>query len=126
MKKIVVCGGRYYRNRSQVWRFLDFFYIHNGKFMLIEGGATGADEFARTWGRSRGLCVCTVAANWNYYDKAAGGIRNRWMLQLAPHAVVAFPGNTGTNDMIDAARDVSIPVFKIDDLWSPGSWIPKI
>lgn len=117
MKKILVCGGREYSNRRTIWNCLDKAYRDYGMFFLIEGGATGADTIARNWAKSRAIPHCIVPANWNAYDKAAGTIRNRWMLLLEPDLIIAFPGGSGTNDMIMAAWEKGIEVISIPDNW---------
>jgi hypothetical protein len=49
------------------------------------------------------------SANWDKYGKAAGGIRNQQMLdENEIDTAVAFPGGTGTKDMIKKARKAGI------------------
>ena len=81
--------------------------------MVIEGGARGADRLARLWARARGIHVATVDALWDYYDNGAGPIRNQAMLQLRPDVVVAFPGGTGTADMVKRAKAAGIQVIEV-------------
>lgn len=53
-------------------------------------------------------------AEWNKYGKQAGILRNQAMIDLhSPTLIVAFPGGTGTADMIARARKAGIPVLEI-------------
>lgn len=111
--KVLICGGRDF---DEVDRFvqgmLDFQKLHGPVTCVIEGGARGADRLARRWARSRGLPVLTVEADWDYYAKGAGPIRNGWMLKFGqPDMVVAFPGGPGTANMIKQAEMAGVDVF---------------
>lgn len=71
---------------------------------MIEGGANGADHFAKAWAEERGIPFRTFHANWRMYGRAAGAIRNAQMLaEGKPDLVVAFPGGPGTADMVRRA-----------------------
>lgn len=108
--KILVCGGRGYINTSQVKLTLDELKPN----AIIQGGARGADLQGKLYGRLNGLPVIEVEANWNYYDKAAGHIRNQWMLDFcSPDLVVAFPGGRGTESMVEKANKAGIEVVRI-------------
>ena len=47
--KVLVCGGRNYDNRDLVWRALDQYQENYGPLTVIQGGAPGADQWAREW-----------------------------------------------------------------------------
>jgi hypothetical protein len=83
--------------------------------LVIEGGAAGADTIAGERADYYGIPHCTFKANWGYYGKAAGPIRNRWMLEFGmPERVVAFHSNIeeskGTANMVKCARRAGIQV----------------
>lgn len=82
---------------------------------IIEGGAQGADTFARGWAQGRGIEVRTFKANWDAYGKAAGPIRNQHMIyEGKPDIVIAFPGGPGTADCVRRARSSEIEVREIE------------
>ena len=55
-----------------------------------------------------------MRANWDYYETSAGTIRNTWMIKYAtPDLIVAFPGGTGTANMIKQSRAAGIDVFEV-------------
>lgn len=114
MMRIVVTGGRAYADRAAVFDALDRVHAKHGIALLIEGGASGADRLARAWAKSRGVAFRTFDADWVRYGRAvAGKLRNGQMLSEGkPDALVAFPGKTGTADMIEKAEAAGLPVWK--------------
>lgn len=111
--RVLCCGGRRYADYSHVCASLDQLRQAAGDFAVIHGGAEGADSLCATWGKSKGLPVIRVDANWYFYDKGAGHVRNGWMLDFCfPTYAVAFPGGTGTADMIEQCEARGIPVWR--------------
>jgi hypothetical protein len=105
--RVIVCGGRDYNDPDHVFRVLTGI----GPTEVIEGGASGADAFAKAWALQRGVQIRTVFADWQKHGRAAGPIRNGEMLKLNPDAVVAFPGGRGTADMVRQAKAAGIKVI---------------
>lgn len=122
-KRILVTGGRDYNDKELVWATLDFITIDSGCELPRNGttiahGAcpTGADLWADHWAIHNYVMIKEYPANWTKYKRVAGPIRNTQMLkEFKPHLVVAFPGNTGTNDCVKKARALGIPVKEIKD-----------
>lgn len=110
--RVGVTGGRDYFNQKVVWTSLD--QTHNsikklGKEMfLVVGDATGADNLALQWAKTRGVEYKKFDANWNQYKKAAGPIRNKEMLKSGLDKLCAFPGNNGTADMTNQCRAANV------------------
>lgn len=113
--RILVCGGRDYENLEQFQRAM--WYARQWfapAFCIIQGGARGADRKAKDWGVMHGVPVIAMDANWTFYDKKAGTLRNTWMLDWAqPDLVIAFPGGTGTKNMVDQARKRGVDVWEV-------------
>lgn len=81
--------------------------------LIIHGGATGADEMANLYAGRRGIQRIIFPANWSI-GKKAGPIRNQLMLDVGkPNLVVAFPGGTGTADMVRRSRKAGVEVIEI-------------
>lgn len=113
--KLLVCGGRDYRDRAAVYEALDRIHAKRGVTLLIQGACTkgGADLIAENWAKSREVPYVGHPAAWTAHGKAAGGIRNQAMIDWwDPEAVVAFPGDTGTADMIRRAELADLPVWE--------------
>lgn len=111
--KVIVCGGRDFRSPAQVWRELDRIHAEIGITELMQGGQRGVDTYAKEWATmvpyiKRYVCK----AKWTLYGKAAGPKRNARMLEWKPDLVIAFPGGTGTANMIKQAQDAGIVVIR--------------
>ncbi len=108
--KFLVCGGRTYYDFERVDRVLDIL----GPTFIIHGAAKGADQCAANWAAKRGVPMRGFPADWQLHGRSAGAKRNRQMLiEGRPDLVVAFPGGTGTSDMIGAAEQRGVPVLRL-------------
>ena len=109
--KVLVCGGRNFRSPAQVFRALDRLHQEKPITELMQGGATGADQFAMEWAATKPEIKRYVChADWETHGRAAGPIRNEKMLTWKPDLVVAFPGGVGTADMVRRAEAAGVPV----------------
>ncbi len=55
-----------------------------------------------------------IPADWDKFGKGAGPIRNQQMIDEGkPDLVVAFPGGTGTADMVKRAKKHGIEVIEV-------------
>ena len=98
--RILVCGGRNYTDQDRVFQELSARHDIETIELVIEGGAKGADSYARYWAWAKGIPCMTIHAAWAKFGRAAGPIRNRWMLKYGqPDLCLAFPGGTGTDGM---------------------------
>ena len=103
----LVCGGRDFNDYDSLSRFLDVEEIT----CIVHGGARGADYLAGEYGKERGLPVFRCDANWDFYKKGAGPVRNGWMLSfMRPDIVIAFPTpkSVGTWDMLRQAERAGV------------------
>lgn len=111
--RVLVCGGRHYRDWGAVSRALKRLHADTPISVLIHGGAPGADALADTWARLNGVPAQCFEAKWKEHGRAAGPIRNQQMLSDGhPDLVVAFPGGTGTADMCLRATDAGVEIWK--------------
>lgn len=108
--RVLVCGGRDYRNPQAVYSALDAL---DGVTCIIEGGAQGADCYAAEWADKTGTPHMQFNADWKAYRRAAGPIRNKRMLDEGkPDLVLAFPGGRGTANMISQAQKAGVKVIE--------------
>lgn len=117
--RVIVTGSRYrkFEDRALIFEQLD--YLHKTRFieLLIQGGAMGVDQLASTWAIQNGIPCATVNANWVRYGLGAGPVRNEWMAKLFyADLLAAFPGGSGTQDMIEAAIRHGIEVVQFVDV----------
>jgi hypothetical protein len=119
---VLVCGGRDFNDYRLIWRTLDKLFDEIKFSVLIHGAARGADWHAGFWARGVSsigregptVHVTSFPANWKKHGKSAGPIRNQLMLDVGkPDLVIAFPGGSGTADMIRRARKAGVPVKEI-------------
>lgn len=115
--RVLVCGGRHYANGALVWETLDKYHKDTNKIThILQGGAGGADAWARVWAIKNGIPVTTFPAAWKDYGTAAGPIRNKQMIDEGkPDIIIAFPGGSGTANMVGQAMTAKIEVVEILD-----------
>lgn len=123
--RVLVCGGRDFalleksieasNQRSFIYKTLQEINLrHDPIEVLIEGDAKGVDRCAGSWARSHGITNRKFPADWKKYGNSAGPIRNQQMLDEGlPDLVMAFPGGTGTADMVRRAKKSGIPVEEV-------------
>lgn len=112
--RVLVCGGRDFDDDVAVDLALREIAASHGQFIVIQGGAPGADKLARKWCQKHRISFVTVEAEWRKHGRAAGPIRNQIMVdEYKPHLVVAFPGGRGTEDMVRRATAAGIPVHRV-------------
>ena len=111
--KVIVCGGRNYRNTAFLFRQLDKLHAERLFTAFMQGGACGADKLGKEWARTKpelGGKRFECRAEWHKYGKAAGSIRNARMMEWKPDLVVGFPDpdSIGTWDMINKAKAAGV------------------
>jgi len=111
MRRIAVTGGRKFRDAELV----DFALskaLSKGPFVLIHGGASGADNLANQWATKNGIKTEVYRAKWGMYGKAAGPMRNRTMAKSGLNGCIAFPGGKGTENMKQECRAMGVLVWE--------------
>lgn len=114
--KVVVTGGRDYNDADAVWSILDRAHKQFNITHLIHGDARGLDKIADAWALKRGVQVIRCPANWDHLGKAAGHIRNQFMVELYPDMVIAFPGGNGTRNMVEQSQRHNLRVVDAQKL----------
>ena len=111
---VLVSGSREYTNGEMIDSYLSTI---DEEFMIIEGGARGADRLCREWAIANDVLYTTVEADWKKYNKAAGHIRNQAMLDMAMSlsdntVLIAFPlkESKGTYNMIGICQNAGMEV----------------
>jgi hypothetical protein len=114
--KILVCGDRNWHDKEAVWWAL---YGFPKETELIHGACRGADMLADEVACELGWdTIYQCFADWEGFGKAAGPIRNQFMIdEHHPDIVLAFHSNIkeskGTRDMCYKAKKAGIPVIVI-------------
>jgi hypothetical protein len=119
---VCVTGGRDFVDTGECAEVLDFLCSFYGDDLrVMHGDARGLDRAFAAEARARGVRIKAFPADWYRHPKAAGPIRNGEMvryLQMCAskgHSVqvIAFPGGTGTADMIRQAERAGIAVDQV-------------
>lgn len=120
VQRLLVTGGRDFTDGHYIWRWLSTLHARYGFALLIHGGSRGVDILSDAWARGHGVQPVQCDALWAYYrargcSQVAGPSRNSLMLLLQPQLVLAFPGGTGTADMIAKTMDARIDLINLAD-----------
>jgi hypothetical protein len=108
--RVLVCGGRNYADFDRLKQFLDA--LPAKPSAVIHGNARGADRMGGVWAKNKRIPVEVFEADWSN-GRSGGPVRNQRMIDEGkPDLVVAFPGNTGTADMVRRADAAGIPVVR--------------
>lgn len=108
---ILICGGRDFNDWAM---FNQAMSVMPWKpTLVVHGDARGADTMGKLWALKNGIYAIAVPALWDSLGNKAGSARNQKMLDLFNiDQVIAFPGGSGTQDMINRANDKGIPVWR--------------
>lgn len=112
---VLVTGGRDYSDEGSVRAALHSVLMDvpaDRRMVVVHGAARGADTLAGRWCDYWNQPEFRIPAEWDRFLKAAGGKRNQQMLNWLPiDLVVAFPGGSGTQDMVTRAEKANIKVI---------------
>ena len=108
---VAVTGGKEVADPGAVWSVLDRTHAKHGDMVLVHGGAPGIETVAAKWAEARGVHQLIVRPDWKAHGRAAPFRRNDEMLNLLPKGVVAWPGSGITDNLVDKARQMGIPVL---------------
>lgn len=112
--RVLVCGGRDYRDASKLAEVLSDLHRKHSFSCVIAGAASGADKMAEKWANASGIETDIYPANWWGEGRSAGPRRNAKMLaEGKPDLVVAFPGGRGTADMTSRAKSAGVRVIEV-------------
>lgn len=113
--RVLVCDGRQYNDVAAVGEVLHTLFkeFKPEELVIIHGDATGADQLAKFFATSHGITQIPYPAMWKKYGKRAGPICNQQMFDEGmPDRVIAFPGDSGTEDMVNRAKGMNLPVWR--------------
>lgn len=119
--RVLVCGDRNWNDSSAVSAALFGWNALIGDdpdYVVIEGGARGADAAGAEWAKNFATEHIQFPADWKQFGRAAGPIRNQQMLvEGKPDLVLAFhddlASSKGTRHMVETAKRQGFPVYII-------------
>ncbi len=110
---VAVAGGKEASDAGKIIAHLDKVKAKYADVVLVHGGGPGAEKIAAGWAERNGVHQVVCKPDWDAHGRAAPFRRNDELLALLPKGVVAFPGSGITDNLVDKARTLGIPVQKI-------------
>ena len=106
LKRVAVVGGREFNDYVLLAEELQ----QHVPFILVSGGARGADSLAERFANKHGLEKLIFEADWNKYGKSAGYRRNVTIVEHADLVIAFWDGKSkGTKHTIDIAEKKGVP-----------------
>ena len=81
--------------------------------VLVHGGGPGAEKIAARWAEARGVHQVVCKPDWNAHGRAVPFLRNDQLLRLLPKGVIGFPGSGISENLLDKAVQLGIPVQRV-------------
>ena len=109
---VAIAGGKDVRDPGAVFARLDTTKAKYPDMVLAHGGGPGVEKIAASWAERNGVHQVVCKPDWNAHGRAAPFRRNDELLNLLPKGVIAFPGSGITDNLVDKARQLGIPVHR--------------
>ena len=109
---VAIAGGKDVADPGAVIRMLDRTRARHADMVLVHGGGPGVDKIAASWAEQNGVHQVVCKPDWDRHGRAAPFRRNDELLNLLPKGVIAFPGSGITDNLVDKARSLGIPVAR--------------
>ena len=110
---VAIAGGKDVADPAAVIRMLDRTRAKHGDMVLVHGGGPGVEKIAASWAERNGVHQVVCKPDWDRHGRAAPFRRNEELLNLLPKGVIAFPGSGITENLVDKARSLGIPVCRV-------------
>ena len=109
---VAIAGGKDVADPGAVIAMLDRTRAKHADMVLVHGGGPGVEKIAARWAERNGVHQVVCKPDWDRHGRAAPFRRNEELLNLLPKGVIAFPGSGITENLVDRARQLGIPVMK--------------
>ncbi len=110
---VAVAGGKEATDSGLIIGQLDKLKAKYADVVLVHGGGPGAEKVAAGWAERNGVHQIVCKPDWDAHGRAAPFRRNDELLSLLPKGVIAFPGSGITDNLVDKARSLGIPVQRV-------------
>ncbi len=110
---VAIAGGKTVTDCDAVYRSLDRVRAKYNDMVLVHGGGPGVEKIAAQWAERNEVHQVVCKPDWNRHGRAAPFRRNDELLNLLPKGIIAFPGSGITDNLIDKATSLGIPVQKV-------------
>ena len=110
---VAIAGGKDIADPAAVIARLDMARAKYPDMVLVHGGGPGVERIAAQWADRNGVHQVVCKPDWDRHGRAAPFRRNDELLNLLPKGVIAFPGSGITENLVDKARQLGIPVQRV-------------
>ena len=110
---VAIAGGRDIADPAAVIARLETVRAKYEDMVLVHGGGPGVERIAAQWADRNGVHQIVCKPDWDRHGRAAPFRRNDELLNLLPKGVIAFPGSGITENLVDKARQLGIPVDRV-------------
>ena len=110
---VAVAGGKEANDAGKIIAHLDKVKAKYKDVVLVHGGGPGAEKIAAGWAERNGVHQVVCKPDWDAHGRAAPFRRNDELLGLLPKGVIAFPGSGITDNLVDKANRLGIPVHRV-------------
>ncbi len=109
---VAIAGGKDVQDPAAVIARLDKAREKYADMVLVHGGGPGVEKVAASWAERNGIHQVVCKPDWDRHGRAVPFRRNDELLNLLPKGVIAFPGSGITENLVDKARQLGIPVLR--------------
>jgi hypothetical protein len=119
--KVIIAGSRTITNYKKVKEIIlkgirelliPYSFREHFNLEIVSGGAKGVDFLAERFAKEEKFKFVLFPANWGYYAKQAGYLRNIEMANYADALIAVWDGKSkGTKHMIDIAKKKGLKVY---------------
>ena len=110
---VAVAGGKEANDVAAIIGHLDKLKAKYADVVLVHGGGPGAEKIAAGWAERNGVHEVVCKPDWDAHGRAVPFRRNDELLALLPKGVIAFPGSGITDNLVDKANRLGIPVQRV-------------
>ena len=110
---VAVAGGKEANDAGMIIRHLDRLKAKYADVVLVHGGGPGAEKIAAGWAERNAVHQIVCKPDWDAHGRADPFRRNDELLNLLPKGVIAFPGSGITDNLVDKATKLGIPVQRV-------------
>lgn len=112
MKRLVIAGSRDFNDYELLNKVLSPFV--NQIDVVVSGTARGADRLGERFAREHNIKLIRFKADWEFYGRSAGYVRNEKMAIYCTDVCVFWDGESrGTKHMMDLADKYGKPKMVI-------------
>ena len=109
---VAIAGGKQVNDANAVIARLEKTKAKYDDLILVHGGGPGVERIAAQWADRNGVHQVVCKPDWDRHGRAAPFRRNDELLNLLPKGLIAFPGSGITDNLVDKAVKLGIPVLR--------------